>query len=132
MGTLTNIQSALEVKLATLSPAVSTAWPNVKHIPTENTAWMRGTLLPIRSTLETLTSATYHKGIYQVDVFVPLEKGEGALLTILDGLYILYRKTNLTASSTVVEVKAVSRGPTIREEAWLHGMLEIEFQCFDF
>ncbi len=132
MGTLANIEIALQSKLATLSPAISTAWPNVKYESIENTPWIRPTLLPTRSTLETLSQAAYHKGIYQIDIFVPLEKGIGALLTIEDSIYTLYRKTTLTASSTTVEIKAVSRGPTNKEVAWFHGIIEVEFSCFDF
>lgn len=131
MGTLIDIQLALDSKLSTLSPAVSTAWPNTKYKPTENTSFLRPTLLSTRQPGETLSGGQYHKGIYQIDIFVPLEKGVSALLTIEDNLYTLFRKTTLTKNSTVVWIKSVNRGPTQRDDAWYHGIIEVEFTCFD-
>lgn len=132
MGILLNIQSALDTKLNTLSPAVSTAWPNTKFNPTENTNWIRPTLLPARAVPVSLPGAIYHRGIYQIDIFVPLEKGVGALLTIADNIYTLFKGAELTKGSNKINIDAVGRGTTQRENAWLHGIIEIQYRCCDF
>ena len=132
MGTLLNIEVALQSKLATLSPAVSTAWPNTSFKPVENTAWIRPTYLASRSPSATLSRAQYHEGIYQIDIFVPLEKGIAALMTIVDNIYTLYRGVNsLTAGGSIITLNSINRGPTQKEEAWYHGIVEINFKCFD-
>lgn len=131
MGVLLNIQLALDTKLNTLSPAVATAWPNTHYKPTENTSWMRPTLMPARSQEATLAGAIYHQGIYQVDIFVPLEKGVAALMAIEDNIYTLFKSAVLTKNTSTIRIDVISRGPTSREEAWYRGIIEIEFSCFD-
>lgn len=131
MGILLDIQLALDSHLDNLSPAVSTSWPNVKFKPSEDTSYMRPTLLPATSLSSSLAGAMYHQGIYQVDVFVPLEKGVSALLDIQDNIYTLFKTDVITKGLAEVHIEAISRGPTNREEAWYHGIIEIQFRCFD-
>lgn len=131
MAVHTNIELALHTRLATLSGLPAVEWPNTAYTPTENTQFLRPTILPASSKLETLTGQEAHIGIYQVDVFVPLEKGVAALHTLLDGIATLFKSNKtMTAGGDTVFVQAVSRGRAQRQESWYVGFIEVNYLCY--
>jgi hypothetical protein len=131
MGILTNIELALHTRLATLSGSPSIEWPNTHFNPTENTLFLRPTILPSDTSLSTLAGVEEHKGIYQVDVFVPLEKGVSALHTLLDGIDSLFKgNKTLTAGGDTIFIQAVSRGRTERQESWYVGFVEVNYLSY--
>lgn len=130
MGIFTNIETALHTRLATLSASPPVAWPNVAYIPVEGTSFIRPSLLPSSTALECLSGAEEHKGIYQVDVFVPLEKGVSALNTLLDGIESIFSSNKtLTVSSTNIYIQAIARGKAQREESWYSSFIEVNYIC---
>lgn len=130
MGIFSNIENALNTRLASLAGLPAVAWPNTKYIPTENTLFIRPTLLPAATNLDTLGGGELHAGIYQIDVFVPLEKGINTLNNLLDNIASLYRDSKtLTADTNIIFVQAVGRGRTERQEAWFTSFVEINFIC---
>lgn len=131
MGVFTNIETALHTRLATLSGLPAVAWPNVAFVPTENTQFLRPTMLIDATKLHTLAGGEQHGGIYQIDVYVPLEKGSSALLTLLDSIESLFKSNKtMTAGSDTVFIQAVSRGPSTRQESWYVGILEVNYICY--
>lgn len=129
MGILTNIEAALNTRLATLSGSPPVQWPNTRYQPVENTAFIRPTLLPAQTVLETLDGSEIHKGIYQVDVFVPLEKGVSAIDTLLDSIASLYRSNKIMTATNTIWVQGISRGPANREESWYTSYIEVNYLC---
>ncbi len=130
MGVFTNIEAALHTRLATLSGSPAVAWPNVHYQPTENTTFLRPTILPAATVLNTLAGMEEHKGIYQVDVYVPAEKGVSALNTLLDSIQSLFKSNKTITATDVVFVQAVSRSPAVRDEAWFTGFVEVNYICY--
>lgn len=131
MGTFTNIQAALDTKLSTLSGLPAVCWPNTKYSPTENTTFLRPTLLSNTSELATLNSYHLHKGIYQIDIFVALEKGPAAMLTLQDSIKAHFENgRRLTAGSDIIYIQAISPGQGIRENAWFMGHVDINYICY--
>lgn len=130
MGVFTNIEAALNTRLATLSGSPPVAWPNVHYQPSENTTFLRPTLLPAAAVLDTLAGIEEHKGIYQVDVFVPVEKGVNALNTLLDSIQNLFKANKTLTATDVVFVQAVSRSRGQRQESWYVGFVEVNYICY--
>jgi hypothetical protein len=129
MGVFTNIEAALNTRLATLSPSMPIAWPNIHYTPVENTAFIRPTLLPISTDLNTFSGSEKHIGIYQIDIFVPLEKGISALDTLLDSIQDLFKSNKVITATDVVWVQAVGRGRAQRQESWYVSFVEINYLC---
>lgn len=130
MGVFTNIEAALHTRLATLSGSPAVQWPNTKYQPTENTTFLRPTVLPAATVLNTIAGAEEHKGIYQIDVFVPVEKGVSALNTLLDSIQDLFKSNKVLTATDVVWVQAVGRGRAQRQEAWYVGFVEVNYLCY--
>lgn len=130
MGVFTNIEAALHTRLATLSGSPVVQWPNVHYQPTENTTFLRPTVLPAATKLECFSGSEVHAGIYQVDVFVPLEKGVSALNTLLDSIESLFKSNKVLTATDVVWVQAVGRGRAQRQESWYVGFVEVNYLCY--
>ncbi len=130
MGVFTNIETALHTRLATLSGSPAVAWPNTHYVPTENTSFIRPTILPTNTNLECLSGSEIHKGIYQIDVFVPLEKGVSALNTLLDSIESLFKSNKTMTATDVVFVQSIARGRAQRQESWYVSFLEVNYLCY--
>lgn len=131
MSTFANIQAALDTRLSTLSGLPTVAWPNVATTPVEGTTYIRPTLLPASSELGGLTDNKVHRGIYQVDIFVQLEKGPAALLALQDSITTHFEADrDLTVSGTTVFILAVSPSRGLRVESWYMGFVEINYICY--
>lgn len=131
MGVFSNIQRALDTKLNTLANRPFIAWPNTKYAPTENTAFIRPTLLPVSSDLYTLNNEHRNPGIYQIDVFVPLEKGLNSALSLIDDIAEHFSSDRrLSAGTDTVFIQNISISPAERQEAWLRIYIEINYVCY--
>ena len=131
MGVFSNIQAALDTQLATLSGLPAVAWPNVRYVPVLGTTYLRPTLLPSNSVLNTVAGMSKHPGIYQVDIFTEAEKGQGAGLTLADSIKTLFEASRrLTAGSDTIFIKSVSVGKGERQDAWNHIFVEINYECY--
>jgi hypothetical protein len=132
MGIFADTQSALETKLATLSPSVPTVPTNIRHTPTLATSYINSTIRYAETIGATLLGNDIYPGFFQIDVFTQLEKGSGANLTIQDNLRTLFNNITLTKNTTNVRIEKVSLGPLGAEEAWLHGIINIHFTAYNF
>ncbi len=130
MGVLTNIELALHTRLATLGSSPPVAWPNVAYTPTQNTTFIRPTLLPAQTRLETLAGQQVHSGIYQIDIYVPLEKGVSVLNTWLDAVETLFSSSKTLTATDRIFIQATGRGRTERQDAWYTGFVEIQYICY--
>ena len=74
------IRVALEKRLNTLSPAISTAWENLEFTPVVGTPWQQCNLIwanPENTTLG--CSRRFERGIFQITLNYPTNKGAGAI-----------------------------------------------------
>lgn len=131
MGVFSNIQRALDIKLNALADRPYIAWPNTKFKPSENASYIRPTLLPAASTLATLNDDHRNPGIYQVDVFVPLEKGLNAALTLVDDIKVHFEsERSLVEDDDVIMIQNISLGRLERQDAWFRVYLEVNYICY--
>jgi len=128
-----NIQIALDTCLNGAGTGLDIAWENTDYTPTLGTAYLRPTLLMAKSSLMDLDDLQLNQGIYQVDIFYPLDKGAGELLTTLDTIYSAFKTdTTLVSGTTTVYIKEISRTrEAIRDEAYYSARLEISFKCYE-
>lgn len=129
MGVFNNIQNALNTKLNSLSGLPTIYWPNTQNEPTQNTNWLRPTLLPASSRPETLTNGNYHSGIYQIDIFVSLKKGTSEALLIADIIREGFNRQRLANNGTIVNIVNVSISTARRDESWWNVFVEIGYVC---
>ncbi len=131
MGVYTDIYAALNTRLNSLTSHPPIAWPNTKYVPILGTTYLRPTLLPAETILSSLARGQTHKGIYQVDVFVPLEKGINTLTTWLDAIESHFAAQDiLTSGSTKVYIHQTGMGDLEREDSWFHGYISINYLVY--
>ncbi len=130
MGVFSNIEIALNTRLATLSPLPLVAWPNVEFEPKENILFIRPTVLPVGSNLNQLNGTELHKGIYQVDVYVPLEKGILVVNNLLDSIKTLFSSNRTLTATDTVFIQEIGLGKAQRQESWYVGMVEVHYLCY--
>ena len=73
---ISSVRIALETKLATITPALSTAYENVPFTPVTGTAYQAAYLLPATPANPTMGDGYYREqGIFQVTLMYPLQAG---------------------------------------------------------
>lgn len=126
-----NIEIALQtqLKVATTLPIY---WPNVTEAPELAASFVKPTLLPAATELFTLAEFHKFKGIYQVDIFVPLNKGTKAIYNIADAIKTSFEANRtLVANGQNVLIQAVSMGRTQRQDAWFTTFVEINYLSYN-
>ncbi len=99
------IQAALEQRLATLSPALATAYENATFTPVTGTPYQRITMLVNRPVDHAVTmDVTEERGIFQVSLFYPQGAGRGAAQARAELIKALF-KPPLTLTNGAVKVE---------------------------
>lgn len=131
MSVFTNIQVALDTRLAAGSFGIPIVYENVPYSPVAGTSWLRATTLFADAEVVTVSRKERFRGIYQVDVFVELEKGSGDLNTLLDAVRDHFKASlNLTAGSDQIIIRNIGRTAATRDRAWYQGSVEVNFDVF--
>ncbi len=131
MGVFSNIQRALDTHLNILANRPYIAWPNTKYEPINGSTYMRPTVLSANSTLQTLNDVHRNPGIYQIDIFVPLEKGLNSALSLVDDIKDHFESDRtLTAGGDTVMIQNITLGQLERQEAWFRVYLEVNYICY--
>ncbi len=132
MGVNTDIEAALNTRLNSLASHPPIAWPNTQYKPIIGTAYLRPTILPSESIEETLNGGQVDQGIYQIDIFVPLEKGISAITTWMDSIRAHFINGSiLTSGGTKVYIIKTNRSLFQREESWFSGYISIYYQSYN-
>lgn len=108
-----DISAALSNHLNTISPKPAIAWENYPYTPVDDTLYVRETLLPGDVTAAAVGSASQDHtiGIYQVDVFSPLNRGKADAVAQADAIADHFKRgTILTYNGVNVRMQNVSRG----------------------
>lgn len=129
-----DISAALSGRLNTLSGSPPVAWMNREYDPTPGTLFLRETLLPGRTTQAELgaTGRDNTVGVYQVDVFAPVDKGKNAALVQADSIADHFsRGTTLTYNSISVRLTETSIGAsTLIDGAWWMVPVDIRYETY--
>lgn len=131
MGIYTEISAALNTQLARLEIEFPIQWPNTDYLPIEGTLFVRPTLLPATGVLNTLAGSYLQKGIYQIDVFCPLDMGMSVLTDITDIIYDLFSSDKvLTSNNQNIFIQDIVQGKAERTQGWYMGFVEIHYSCY--
>lgn len=123
-----NIQVAFN-KAIKLVPNIPTiAWPNVKFEPTNNTAFVTPNIIP--GSNEVSTSVEKYKGIYQVDINVPLNKGTLQLYSIADAIKTYFQAARLVENGQTIHINEISLGTVQRDNAWYSINIDINYTSY--
>ena len=128
MGVFNDIQNALNQKLQSLSGSLPLIlWPNSQKEPLKGVDYLRPTLLPASSENYTLNNGNYHQGIYQIDIFVDLNKGTSTALSIADQIRTLFLRQSIVKNTTIVHIQNISMSQAQRDEGWWHVFVEVNY-----
>ncbi len=129
---LFKIEQALQKALNNVSGIPSVAWPNVKFEPAVGTAFLRPTLLPAKTDTFTLNEYNKHSGIYQIDIYVPNDKGIKDMYTLADSIKDYYQNNKrLVQGGQIVFVMSVGIGKSERQDAWYSTFVEIQYISYN-
>lgn len=130
MTTLKDIKIALDVKLSELSGTTPIAWENINYKPVLGTMYIRPTLLFSNSTKLDFDETHLIQGIYQIDVFAPVNLGMSTHLDKLDDILNLFKGTVLTSGSTTVYTNDISANRFSTEQDWIVNSISVSFSVY--
>ena len=103
---ISSVRIALETKLATITPALSTAYENVPFTPVTGTAYQRAYLMPATPANPTMGDGYYREqGIFQVTLMYPLQAGPKTAADRAELIRAAFKRgTTLTSGTTIVKI----------------------------
>lgn len=106
------VRIALETKLATITPELSTAYENVPFTPVTGTAYQAAYLLPATPANPTMGDGYYREqGIFQVTLMYPLQSGPKTAADRAELIRAAFKRGTTLTSSTVSVI--IERTPEI-------------------
>lgn len=132
MGVFFDIETALQTKLNDIAGHPYIHWENSdKYQPVIGTRYWVPRTMPERSEMVTVGALQKHQGVYQIDVYVPANRGLATLMQDLDTIYTAYNTVlSLTVNTTRVDITDIGRGRTIQDKSWCVGFIEIYYTCY--
>jgi Bacteriophage related domain of unknown function len=112
------IRQALEVALAAMSPAMSTAYENVPFVPVNGTPYQRAYIMMTEPDNPEMGAYTQDMGFMQVSLCYPLDTGPADALARAELIRSTFKRGySFTASGIVVTVERTPEiGPAMLEE----------------
>lgn len=135
MSTFLDISAALDDRLNTMEAAPPIMWENYRTSREQGTIFLRPTLLPAEVSALTMSSAgtDEHIGIYQIDIFAPLNDGKYNTLVLADKIADWFAPgLALTYNTTTTSIVSVSRRASVRDatDSWFITPVEVRYQSF--
>lgn len=99
------IRKALEKKLATLTPALVTAYENAPYTPVTGTPYQRINLLPNTPDNSTMGTVLYfERGLFQITVCYPAGTGPNAAETQAQAIRALFKRGASMSESAITVI----------------------------
>jgi hypothetical protein len=114
-----DISSALDLRLSTLSGSSPVAWANTGYKPVKGVLYLRANNLPASTVQAGLGSSGIdeHLGLYQVDVFAAAGKGRGEAEAKADIIADHFKRgTDLLYNGVYIRLGNVSRNAGLIDE----------------
>ena len=127
MSIVTDIQNTLNLRLSTLPNIPPVSWPNVEFEPVDGTLYLRASILPASTTLETVEGTEGFRGVYQVDVFAPLGTGIQTINAMADSVCDHFAADRDLSG---VRIRAISATAPIRNGAWFVLPISISYSTY--
>jgi hypothetical protein len=128
MGKFETIDRDLRVHLNSLPGAPTILWEGMKHKLNANTTYLEPINRPIDSILLTVGKDTEDGGIYQINIHVPIGKGNKKMLQLIDNIAGHFGKLHKTG---IVYIYNISRGPTVRNRAHIQTSVNIRYRSYN-
>jgi hypothetical protein len=134
MSVFANIQRLLDEKLKSMAGVPFISWPNAETKP-GNAAlvqYLKPTLLLGDTQMYTLNDYERIPGIYQIDIYGQLNRGVQQVHSIADEIKTHFEANRqLEINGTMVLIQNINMGPSLREDSWYRGYVEVNFICFN-
>lgn len=103
---IVSIRAALETKLNTITPAISTAWENHPFTPVDGVPYQRVYLMPATPSNPTMGDGYYREqGIFQVSLFYPLQTGAAAAAARAELIRSAFKRgVSMTSGGVTVQI----------------------------
>jgi len=104
---ITNVRDALEIKLNSITPALATAWQNIKYTPVTGTPYQAAYVMPATPDNPTMGCDHYREqGIFQISLFYPLLAGPGAAEARAELIRTAFKRgTSMTSGGVIVRIE---------------------------
>lgn len=101
------IRAALEAALASLAPAIDTAWQNVPYTPVTGRAYQAAYLLPAEPDNRSMGDGSrQERGIFQVNLMFPLGQGTATAGARAEMIAALFRRgASFTKAGITVQIE---------------------------
>lgn len=135
MSAFRDISIALNQRVQAYATANSrsVAYENIGYTPTTGTPFIRPTVLPVDTVQAGLGSKgqEFHDGIFQVDVFWPVDQQKALALAEADSIADYFaRGLTLTYNGVNVRIGTASIGASNRENSWYQIPVLIDYHSF--
>jgi hypothetical protein len=132
-----NIYSALRTALNDSGIGIDIAWPNTSYDPTCGTPYCSTFLLPGEPDAAELGTRKTENvlGVFQIDLYFPVERGDGAMLDAVDLLKSTYgRGDSLSYGDSCVRILSAypSGSPSVYENAWFKQVFNVSWSAYEF
>jgi len=123
MSAFNDINIALNKRLQAYSTANSRpiAYENIEYKPVIGTMFLRATALPPNTEQAGLGTGGLerHEGIFQVDVFAPIDRSKATALAEADSIANYFQRgSTLTYNGVNVRLYTSNLGPGLRDGSW--------------
>ena len=127
MTIASKILNTLSTRLSVLPSVPPIALPNDKYAPVIGTMFLRANILPADTVTATVESLENHKGIYQVDVFVPAETGTFAVNNMADSIADHFAAER---DLTGIRIRSITIDRGDRDGAWYIVPVSIVYDTY--
>ena len=122
----TDIMNALNNRLSELPSLPSVAWPNTELDPVIGTMFLRANILPADASTATLQSLEQHTGVYQVDIFAPVNTGLFNVNNMADSIADHFRASAIPN----IRIRAITIERGDRDGAWFVVPVSIIYDTY--
>jgi hypothetical protein len=131
MSSLPAIRAALETQLATVSPAISTAYENAEFTPVTGTPYQQVTLLPATPANVEMGPGYTEQGIFQANLFYPNGSGPADAIARAELIRAAfpYAASFVSGGVTVNIIATPEIGPARPEDDRFMVPVKIRFQA---
>ena len=132
-----NISSALKETLINSGIGIDIVMPNTSYAEVVGTPYCRVFFIPSEPNAAELGTRKTENvlGIFQIDLYYPVEQGDGELMDAVDLLKRTYGKgDNITYGESCVRVQSAypSTAPETIDGAWFKQTFDVTWSAYEF
>ena len=132
-----NIYSALKSTLNNSGIGIDIVWPNTSYTVTTGTPYCEVFFLPSNPDASEIGTRKTENvtGVFQIDIYYPVEQGDGAMLEVVDILKNTFgRGDNIEYGESCVRVLSAypSGAPSIDDGSWFKQVFDVSWSAYEF